>query len=243
MRYRGCKDAYVNQALRCTLLGVTIDRRACKACGRCVQQCPSGALELAGQSKSIAEIVEEVKLDRAYNENSGGGVTLSGGEPLAQPEAALALLDACKQEGFHTAVETCGYAEPEVFDAIRPLVDLYLFDIKAFDAQHHTKGTGRDNQLVLSNFRNLFASGANVVVRVPLIPEYNLNQAFARDLAALVHPLPINHIELIPYHRLGASKYHVLGRSHNQDSIPLANVEAIDQFTERLCCVIPISKF
>ena len=88
---RECEDACVNQALCCTLLGVTIDRRACKACGRCAQQCSSGALELAGQSKSIAEIVEEVKLDRAYNENSGGGVTLSGGEPLAQPGSGIGL--------------------------------------------------------------------------------------------------------------------------------------------------------
>ena len=231
---RECEGACTSGALHGTQEGLVIDRQVCSSCGTCVQRCPSGALEMPGKSTTVEEILEEVKRDRAYYENSGGGVTLSGGEPLAQSEVALALLNVCRREGFHTTVETCGHVSPEVLTAVGPLVDLFLFDIKAVNQQHHLEGTGHGNRLILANLRKLCDSGASVTVRVPLIPGYNLNDTFKNQLVDLLGPLPIGGVELMPYHRLGSSKLRALGRGEEPEPFSLPAIDELERFRAAL---------
>ncbi len=150
-----------------------IDWAACIAAGDCVTDCPSNALRLYGSERTVAEIMAEVRADRTYYEVSGGGLTLSGGEPVAQPAFSLALLRRARAEGIHTCLETCGFAPPGTFDAFRPLVDLFLFDYKATGDARHRELTGVGPDLILGNLRRLHASGASIQLRCPMIPDVN----------------------------------------------------------------------
>lgn len=199
--------------------GIEINRFLCNQCGVCIETCPSGALKIAGESLPIESIMSRIRRDRHYYENSAGGITLSGGEPLAQPEAALALLSSCKREGFHTAVETCGYVRPDILVSSRDLVDLYLFDIKEIESSLHKAGTGVNNELIISNLTELINFGSEVVVRVPLIPTFNLQESFYEGLVSLIIRLGISNVEVVPYHRLGLTKYDALGRSNELGAI------------------------
>ena len=223
-------------ALTLTPNGVVIDRDRCNLCGDCAKSCPSGALAIAGERVSTEAIMDRVNRDRAYYETSGGGITLSGGEPLAQPEAATALLKACRRQGLHTAVETCGHVKAETFRAVHELVDLFLYDVKAIDPKHHAAGTGVDNHLIRSNLTALLRAGANVVLRVPLIPEFNLTDVFCRELIKLIREIKVARVDLIPYHRLGLSKYGALSRISGFDGVKPAAESTLGEFQNRLRC-------
>ena len=142
----------------------------CIRCGTCGRACPSGALELIGRPVTVAEVIAEVEKDRVFHEESGGGLTCSGGEPLAQPEFLAALLAECRRRGIHTAVDTSGYAPPEVVDAIAPLADLFLYDVKVMDDTAHQAFTGESNRLILANLARLAAAGRPVIAADPAHP-------------------------------------------------------------------------
>jgi pyruvate formate lyase activating enzyme len=162
----------------------TLQRERCRLCGACAQACMAGALEIAGREATVEEVVAVVLRDRIFYETSNGGVTLSGGEPLLQPEFAAAILARCRAEGLHTTVDTSGQAPPEALDRLIPLTDLWLFDVKHLDPEAHREATGVSNERLLANLRRLEAAlrarenrvapeGAALMLRVPLIPGYN----------------------------------------------------------------------
>lgn len=191
-----------------------LDRAACVRCGKCVEQCPAEALELCGRSLTVEEVMTEVRKDRVFYENSGGGMTLSGGEPMMRPEFTFALLDAAKKEGIHTALESCGFAPREEFERILPVTDLFLFDIKTMDEAKHLRLTGRDNRLILSNLEFLSGAGAEIVLRCPLVPGLNDTPGELARIGELAERLSgVTGIDVEPYHPLGVSKAERLGQS------------------------------
>ncbi len=189
-------------------------RVICASCPdfACVKGCPEGALAVWGEEWSVEEVMTRVRADLEFYRNSGGGVTFSGGEPLAQPEFLMALLGACRAEGISTAVSTCGAVPREVLAAAEPLVDLFLFDVKHLDPGQHRALTGRDNQEILGNLRWLAARRpGEVLVRMPLVPGANDSEANLGATRALLEELGLTRFEVLPYHELGASKYEELG--------------------------------
>ncbi len=185
----------------------------CIRCGTCGRACPSGALELIGRPVTVAEVLAEVEKDRVFHEESGGGLTCSGGEPLAQPEFLAALLDECRRREIHTVVDTCGYAPPEVLDAIAPLADLFLYDVKVMDDTAHQAFTGESNRLILANLARLAEAGRPVIARIPLIPGFNDSDENIRQTAVFLAGLrTIRSVNLLPFHRAGSNKFPRLRR-------------------------------
>ena len=180
-----------------------IDRKKCDACGLCAKECYSGALELVGKIVTVEEVMATVMVDISFYQNSGGGLTVSGGEPLAQPEFCHVLLQKAKAEGLHCCCDTCGHAKWETFKKILNLVDLFLFDVKDTNPERHKINTGVDNKLIQANLQKLHDAGANIWIRIPLIPGWN---DFEDNLAGLVEmfkKLPnIKAVEIMPYHNL-----------------------------------------
>jgi pyruvate formate lyase activating enzyme len=198
-----------NQAGRAVL-----DRARCTACGACAPVCDARALEMVGRDLTVEEVMAVALRDRDYYAASGGGLTLSGGEPLAQPEFAEALLRAARRERLHCAVETSGFAEWPQLERLLPLVDLWLYDYKETNPQLHLSFTGESNQRILANLRALDRAGARLLLRCPMVPEYNARQEHLAAIAALARELPnLRGVELLPYHRLGQSKLRRFGFS------------------------------
>ena len=190
-----------------------LDRDACVACLECARNCPARALERCGDRMSVRQVMAAVLRDRDYYADSGGGLTLSGGEPLQQPEFATALLEAARAEALHTALETSGCAPWERFQAVLPVTDLFLFDIKETEPERHKRWTGAPLQPILENLRRLAAAGARIVLRLPLAPGYNDRPDHFAAVARLARELALAEADLLPYHRLGESKLAALGRS------------------------------
>jgi glycyl-radical enzyme activating protein len=190
---------------------VAFDR--CVAAGDCVAACPSGALRIYGVRQTVSAIMAEVAKDRAFYETSGGGLTVSGGEPTAQLDFCVALLRAAKAAGIHTCVETCGFAPRESYEALRPHTDLFLFDCKDTDPVRHTATTGSSNRRILENLRWLHSQGAAIRLRCPLVPGVNDDDEHLRGIAALARELgQLRGVDLLPYHDSGIGKYERLGR-------------------------------
>jgi pyruvate formate lyase activating enzyme len=192
-----------------------IDRSICDRCMKCVEVCPSGALETTGKGITIEEAVHECSLDEPFYRNSKGGVTLSGGEPLYQPEFAFRLLKECKAKGLHTALDTCGYAPWEVFQGVLAFTDLILFDVKHLNPEKHRMGTGIGNDIILENLRKLINSRqARLWIRIPLIPGYNDSEAQIREVARLAAKETVEKVSVLSYHEWGKPKYGFLGREY-----------------------------
>jgi pyruvate formate lyase activating enzyme len=184
-----------------------LDRKRCDNCGRCAAVCDAKALEMVGRDATVDEVLAVVLRDRDYYAATGGGMTLSGGEPLQQPDFAEALLHAAKGEGLHSCIETSGMAEWAVFERLLPLVDLWLYDFKETDPQWHAKFTGFGNSPILANLRSLHRAGAKILLRCPMIPQHNARQAHLDGIAALAQELPkLAGVELLPYYDLWRAK-------------------------------------
>ncbi len=188
------------------------DRERCEACGLCTRECYSGALELVGRDATVEEVLGEVLRDTPFYETSGGGMTLSGGEPLQQTEFTEALLSAAKKAGLHCCVDTSGHAQWDSFERVIPFVDLFLYDYKQTDPDLHRKYTGASNELILANLRKLHQRGATVRLRCPIIPGLNDHEEHFAGIAALARELPgLEGVQIMPYNRLGESKLERLG--------------------------------
>lgn len=197
----------------------TLDRAACQVSGACVESCCSEALVLVGRSMSVAEVLSTLLRDRSYYERSGGGLTVSGGEPLLELAFVEALLRSAKAAGLHTCIETCAYLDFDRLARVMPYVDLFLCDYKETDPQRHREYTGVSNERILTNLRRLHAAGARLRLRCPIIPGLNDRPDHFAGIAALVHELAgVEGVELMPYHRMGDSKLAGLGMPD-----PLAN--------------------
>jgi pyruvate formate lyase activating enzyme len=208
----GCAEVCPRLAIRREGDRVRYERETCVACGRCVDVCYAEARTLAGRQVTVDEVVAEVCKDAPFFARSGGGVTLGGGEPLAQAEFALGILKACRAQDIPTAIETCGHVPWPAIEAILPWTGLFLFDLKHLDVLKHRSHTGGDVNLILSNLQQLAASGARVTVRVPVVPDFNDTPEDIRSIADRVVSLGIRELHLLPYHRLGQNKYRLLGR-------------------------------
>ncbi len=192
-----------------------IDAENCQLCGRCVAECYSGALEQVGRLLTAGEVLADVEADRPFYEQSGGGMTLSGGEPTAQPDFARALLLGAQARGIHTAIESCGDAPWTVWEALLPFLDLILYDVKEVDPALHRHLTGTSSERILDNLARLSRVGKPLVVRRPVIPGYNDSPQSLHRLAKLLRRLgTMEDIHLLPYHRLGEGKYDRLGQEY-----------------------------
>lgn len=204
----------------------SFQRSGCTACGRCARVCPTGALRLCGSLSTVEEVLREVLEDCAFYKNTGGGLTLSGGEPLVQPIFACALAKQAKEEGLHVCVETCGYGTASSLLALAQYTDLFLFDFKLWDAQEHRRYTGVSNRTIQSNLALLAAGGARIILRCPILPMVNQTDAHFDRIAALVRRFSpsIETVQLLLYHPLGLEKAAALGRR-----MPYAHSEFLDE--------------
>ena len=180
----------------------------CDDCGLCAEACPAGALSMWGNEYTVAEVVGKVLRDRPFFERSGGGVTISGGEPLSQPAYTLALLRAFKKSGVHTALDTTGFASWEVVERVLPFTDLFLLDLKHVDNASHRSATGVANERILDNARRMAQAGARMQIRVPLIPRFNDSEEHIHRVGTFVKELgeAVTSVQLLPYHAMGVPK-------------------------------------
>ena len=207
-----CVDICPNGALRLTDNGVKRDFSLCTNCGTCTEVCPSGAMERVGRRISCEELIAEIERDVPFFDESGGGVTFSGGEPLAQPEFLSEMLALCAEREIHRTVDTCGFADPKILAKIAGKTDLFLFDIKIIDPELHRKVTGQGNGRILENLRWLTDGGYRVEVRIPVIPAMTDGrdniEAAAAFLSSLATPPAVR---LLPFHRTALEKYKRFG--------------------------------
>ena len=188
------------------------DRSRCTACGACTSVCYARALVMAGETRRAADVVEIVLKDRVFYETSGGGVTVSGGEPLQQPDFTRAILAGCRAEGVHTAVETAANVAWERFEAILPVTDLVMMDIKTMDSRAHRRATGVPNERILANAHRLADHGVRLIIRTPIVPGVNDDEESVRAVAGFVAKLPGDvDYELLRFHMMAQSKYAALG--------------------------------
>ena len=211
-----------------------IDRSIdCIGCGQCVEACVPDALKVAGEQVPISELLEYVEQDRAFYDQSGGGVTLGGGEVTSQPEAAINLQQACKQEGLHTAIETCGYTKKETILRFAEYVDLFLFDLKHIDPDRHFELTGVRNEMILENLEELIMKRNHVKVRMPMLKGINDSEAEIRGVIEFLKPFRefknFEGIDLLPYHKLGVNKYVQLGMDYPIEGDPSLDDADLDR--------------
>lgn len=207
-----CLEACREGAIRREAGGYRLQQALCSACGDCIPRCPRRALVLYGRETEAEEVYRQVRKDKMFYDASDGGVTLSGGEAMLYPEFAAALFRLLGAEGIHRCIETCGDVPRAHFEALLPLTDLFLYDLKHPDPEQHLRWTGRDNRRILENARFLAEQGAPLHFRQPLIPGVNDNEANIRQTAEFLHSLPGDRaqLELMPYHRAGKAKYEAL---------------------------------
>ncbi len=202
-----CAPVCPQQAIELTPDGPVTDLEKCALCGGCIGVCPAGAREMIGRKASVAEVMAEVRKDILFYDQSGGGATFSGGEPLMQPEFLLALLAACRAEGIRTAVDTTCSAEPELLRRVALGTDLFLCDVKHMDSERHEQFTGIGNTRVLDNIRMLAGMGRTIIVRIPVVPGFNSDRANIGETARFVQSLKtVRRIDILPYNRGGLEK-------------------------------------
>ncbi len=209
---------------------------ACRACGTCEESCPADAREIAGKWMRVDEVLTEVEKDAVFFDESGGGVTLSGGEPLMQPEFAEALLAACRRHGIHTVVDTCGLVRTDVLLCIAKHVDLFLFDLKLLDPVRHERYAGVDNEAILQNLKALARAGHQVVIRFPVIPGINDGEDDVTQMIAFLSGLGLRRIDLLPYHKIGMDKYHRLKIKYRLEGVEPPSEAQIQALAQRFRC-------
>jgi pyruvate formate lyase activating enzyme len=211
---------------------IDIDRKSCRECKKahCIDACYNKALRIIGEYLSIEHVLNEVKRDALFYRNSNGGVTLSGGEPLHQPLFSLNLLKECKERGFHTVLDTSGYAEWDTLKEIVNFVDLVLYDIKCFDSKKHLALTGIPNEKILQNLRSLVSeTDTSVIARIPVIPGYNDSEENITTTAKFLKHIGLGEVNLLPYHKLGIGKYKVVGKRYHSEKIEVPEEEHLNQ--------------
>ncbi len=199
-----------------------VDRDKCDLCEKCISVCLPEAVTIYGKQMSAYEVFHEIQRDKMFYEGTGGGVTISGGEPLSQPRFLCSVLELCQEAGIHTCVETSGFAKSEVWSAVLPLADYVLFDLKHMDSQIHKELTGQKNEIILNNAQTAADSGIPVLFRIPLIPGLNDSRWNIQQTAQFVNHLKnesIQGVELMPYHRMGMGKYNALDIKYGMNDV------------------------
>jgi len=220
IRCGACISVCTQGAITWDSESMATDREKCTRCGACVEVCHAEARRIAGQEMTIAQVMAEIERDIPFYDESGGGATFSGGEPMMQRIFLLALLRACRQHEIHTAVDTCGFSTWEALDTVREHVNLFLYDLKLMDPAQHRAFTGVSNESILSNLQALSRHGHAIVLRVPLIPGVNDDDENIRQTGAFAANLPhLERVDILPYHRAGIDKYHRLDKDYGLPEI------------------------
>lgn len=233
-----CVSACPNGALTLTAEGIITDAVLCQLCGTCAAVCPTKAIELSGNLMTVEQIMNEIEKERVFFEQSGGGVTFSGGEPMLHTDFLVSLLDECRERGIHTAVDTAGLVNTDILLEVAKRTDLFLYDLKMMDSERHSKWTGVPNGKILENLRILAESGAGINIRIPLIGGVNDNEENITETARFIASLPGKKIavNLLPYHKIAQAKYQKLGRGEEFRPLEEPTTErqqkAIDIFRE-----------
>lgn len=213
--------------------GVHIDRSLCTRCEECIKNCVPQALKMSGNKMTVDDVFKIVKKDADYYEASGGGVTASGGEILAQADFVAALFKKCREAGFHTNADTSGFGDPAALEKILDYADLVFFDLKHMDPKEHLTLCGQSNSVILSNLERVVKKGVPVVIRVPLIPGYNDSEenlkALGSAVAAIAKDATVN---ILPYHRYGANKYRMIDMTYTLEDVPELTQEQLVQAKE-----------
>ena len=229
-RYTACKHCgkcaavCPQQAVETAEEGIHIDRSKCVGCGRCVEACFYDAMHWTGETVTADKVMKTVLRDKLYYENSGGGVTCSGGEILLQPDFVAEIFRRCREAGIHTNADTCGFGTEEAVRKVMAFADLCYYDIKHMDPEKHREYTGVTNEVILRNLELTLSLGVRTVVRVPLIPEHNADEAHLQALCAYVKGLGdgVDSICFLPYHSYGENKYRMIDRVY-----PLAGLRKL----------------
>lgn len=223
--------------------GKMIDYGACINCGECVKNCPSEALQMLGKEIDIEGILKEVKKDMVFYRKTGGGVTVSGGEPFAQPDFLLELLKGCKNNHISTAIETTGYTTWDNLSRCAPYIDLFLYDIKHMDSSVHEAYTGVKNEIILSNLKQLMKSGKRIWIRMPTLQ--GIHDSFEnldKVLAFISGYKNVEQVEILPYHTLGVGKYAQFGRDYELIFAEPPKEEAISNLLKQAKVKYPETK-
>jgi len=227
---RECLRVCPQQAISLTGSGLVTDGERCLLCGACADICPSRATELSGFYRDLPELMRIIERERPQFDQSGGGITVSGGEPLLHPEYLIPLLDACGDRAIHRAVDTCGHIKTESLLTVADRTDLFLYDLKLIDSARHKQFTGVGNELILGNLVALAETGAKIDIRIPFINGVNTDAANLEATAAFLATLAGEKktIHLLPYHAIAAHKYRKLGRTYDADILSEPTAEELD---------------
>jgi pyruvate formate lyase activating enzyme len=207
----------------------TTEKEKCIFCGKCIEKCPALAREMIGEKLTTEKVIKEIEKDLIFYEESGGGVTFSGGEPLSQSEFLEDLLDGCKKKKIHTAVDTSGYISWKILERISSKVDLFLYDLKIMDSERHKKYTGVSNEIILGNLKKLSSVHNNISVRFPVIPGINDDYQNIRETGEFLSSLKIAQVNLLPYHYMGVDKYKRLGKKYKLADIQPPSKEKLSE--------------
>lgn len=230
-----CINVCPEGAITLSSSGVITDQSKCVHCGTCAETCPAKARELVGRVVTVDHIVGEIKKDILFYDESGGGVTFSGGEPLMQPDFLLGLLDACGKLDIHRTVDTTGYADAELVLRVADRTELFLYDLKHMDSEKHRRYTGVPNEQILSNLESLAKHGANIDIRIPIIPGINSDDENIDRTGAFVSSLPgVRDINILAYHSAAQSKYRNLGLEYPLSKILSPSKHELEAVAKRL---------
>ena len=209
-------------------------RTECRNCGKCTASCPSGTLELFGKNITVEEAAKQLLEDRIFYAD-GGGITLSGGEPLLQDSFCAELLARMKTEGIHCAVDTCGNVPWTAFGSVLPYTDLFLYDFKCADPEKHRRLTGARNDLILENLKKLNAAGKNIEIRMLMVPEHNMSEIDLRAAGNFLAPLAnVSAVRLLAYHSLARSKFLAIGHPDTMPDVPSPHADMLEKCAEIL---------
>ena len=210
-------------------VSIKIDKIKCDLCGICVKQCNYRALKFEGELLSVDDVVNVLERDKVFYDKSGGGITLSGGEVLLQPEFAQELIKECKQRNFNVAIETAGYTDEDTFRKTVKDVDLLLFDIKSVEDEKHRKFTGVSNLRIIENLFVARDMGKNVIIRVPVVPGFNDSILDMKAIANIAQRAGINRVDLLLFHQFGAGKYNLLGKPYFMSDIDVLETHLVEE--------------
>lgn len=213
--------------------GVKTDRQRCSCCGTCVEACFADANEMVGYEVDTADLYTLIARDRLFYDESAGGVTFSGGEPLSQPGFLTDILRLCRANGMHTAVDTSGYATWDVFECIIPHTNLFLYDLKLMNDERHKHFTGVSNHLILENLKKISRLGTPLWIRFPLVPSINDDEENLEQMAAFLVDIPgFQRLSLLPYHSAAESKYNGLEQTYALQELPAYNAITLEKIKE-----------
>jgi len=230
-----CVKSCTRKALAYLSKQVVIDRKRCTVCGVCAQKCPSEALSIVGKKMSVEEVTKIIERDMPFYNESRGGVTFSGGEPLLQPDFLEALLKECIKRDINTVLDTSGYAPPNIVDRFCRKVDLFLYDIKIMDDSKHKKYTGMSNKLILKNAQRIVKNGSRLAVSLPIIPLINDDEENIEKTGEFLASLKnVEWVSLLPYHKIGVEKYENLGKPYRLDETQAPSSRKMGIIKEKL---------